>query len=704
MIFRTTVLSCAFATTCVAQTTDSHQYLESVDSHASLEWVENANNQSEEALSGPLFDELYAQALDVLSDDSKLSAAYQIGDYFFELTQDQANPRGRLMRTTRDEYLSEEANWSLVLDIDAKSTEDETPWVYHGLNCYNDQPEQCLLSLSPGGTDADVVNEFNALTGTFIEDGFHLPLAKSDVTWVNANQWIIATDFGENSLTDSGYARIVKLISRDESLDEAKTLYRAETSSVSASSWSIGSGENERFVISESTSFWTAKYYSFNPETSMLSHIRIPDTARLVGFVAGQWVIQPTETWILGDHQYHAGDVILATTQQLENESELFTLLPSERDNIIEDVTVSSNGILIVTLRDVKAHAAWYEFDGNTTWYENHLALPANGAVSVQSSGGKADFLVRFESFLIPPSLYFYDGIEKSLTLIEQQAPSFDASPYVVSQFFATSIDGTAVPYFAIHREDIALNSENPAHIFAYGGFRGSLTPSYSGSYEATNGAYGKLWLDRGGVYVLANIRGGGEYGPEWHAAALLENRHKAFEDLESVARDLAKRNISSAAFTSIEGRSNGGLLTGAAMTRHPELFNAAISGVPLLDMRRYHRLLAGASWMGEFGDPDSSDWEFIKAYSPYQNVHADTEYPGVFFYTSTRDDRVHPGHARKMAARMLEQGHEVYYYENREGGHGGSVTDEQLAHRVALSYTFLWNAIERSRQSGATQ
>lgn len=703
MLRRATLVTCLLASTAIAQTNDKFQYLESVDSEAALQWVDATNTESAEALDGPLYEELYQQALEVLSDDSKLSSAYQIGDYFFELIKDTANPRGRLMRTSRSAYLSGDANWQLVIDIDAKSQADGQAWVYHGLNCFNDMPSKCLLSLSPGGTDADVIREFDALTGQFVQDGFALPLAKSDVTWVSADSWLIATDFGEGSLTDSGYARTVKLIERGDALSDAKTLYHGDTSSVSASSWSLGSGDSTQFVIAESTSFWTRDYYEFNPDTSMLSKLRIPDSARLVGFIADQWVIQPTAVWQHGEYEYNAGDVVLATTEQLINESELFLLLPSERDNIIEDVTVRENGVLIVTLRDVKAHAAWYEFDGETTWYEHHLNLPDNGAVSVQSSGGSADFLIRFESFLVPPSLYFYDANQKSLVLVEQQPETFDATPYTVSQFFATSVDGTQVPYFAIHRNDIALDGTNPAHIFAYGGFRSSLTPSYSGSYEATNGVYGKLWLDRGGVYVLANIRGGGEYGPDWHAAALLENRHKAFEDLESVARDLSDRNISQAAFTSIEGRSNGGLLTGAAMVRHPELFNAVISGVPLLDMRRYHRLLAGASWMGEYGDPDTTDWDFIGQYSPYQNVSAENEYPDVFFYTSTRDDRVHPAHARKMAARMLEQGHEVYYYENREGGHGGSVTAEQLAQRVALSYTFLWQAIDRSRQRAAS-
>lgn len=302
--------------------------------------------------------------------------------------------------------------------------------------------------------------------------------------------------------------------------------------------------------------------------------------------------------------------------------------------------------------------------------------------------------MVRYEDFLTPPTLY---SIDKSLkvTKVLQQSATFDASQMQVSQHFALSEDGTRIPYFEIRRADLELNGQNPTHIFSYGGFRNTLKPSYSGSYEDLNGAYGKMWLERGGVYVVANIRGGGEYGPAWHAAALRENRVKAFEDFEAVAEDLVLRKVTSSGHLGMEGRSNGGLLVGAVMTRRPELFSAVVCGVPLLDMKRYHTLLAGASWMGEYGNPDTEDWGFIKDYSPYQNLTSGVEYPAVFFFTSTRDDRVHPGHARKMAARMLAMNQTVEYYENIEGGHKGSATTEQLARRIALSFAHLWRQLK---------
>ena len=277
--------------------------------------------------------------------------------------------------------------------------------------------------------------------------------------------------------------------------------------------------------------------------------------------------------------------------------------------------------------------------------------------------------------------------------ILKQQKATFDGKQFKVEQYFATSKDGTKVPYFVVMNKNTQFNGQNPTHIFSYGGFRNTLTPSYSGSYEALSGAYGKLWLERGGVFVLANIRGGGEYGPAWHQAALKQNRPRVYEDFEAVAQDLFTRKITSKQHLGIEGRSNGGLLVTATMVRHPELYNAVICGAPLIDMKRYNKLLAGASWMGEYGNPDIPEqWQYIKTYSPYQNIKANVKYPAIFFYTSTQDDRVHPAHARKMAAKMLEYGDEVDYYENTEGGHHGFSTNEQLAHRLALSYTHLWN------------
>jgi prolyl oligopeptidase len=356
----------------------------------------------------------------------------------------------------------------------------------------------------------------------------------------------------------------------------------------------------------------------------------------------------------------------------------------------------TDQGILLTILDDVRGRIYRYE-PGDEGWSRTMIPFPDNGAVHVTTIDDETgDFFALYESFTTPPTLYHVDATTLSPEQVKAQEPTFDGSRFEVAQHWATSADGTQVPYFVVMPKGLELDGTTPTHIFSYGGFRNSLTPSYSGSYEQLYGAYGKAWLERGGVFVLANIRGGGEFGPAWHAAALLENRTRAFEDFEAVAEDLIERRITSPEHLGIEGRSNGGLLVLATMTRRPDLYGAVIAGVPLADMRRYHELLAGASWMAEFGDPDMPEqWAFIREYSPYHNLKTGQEYPAVFFYTSTRDDRVHPGHARKMAKRMQELGYEVWYYENTEGGHGGSVTNEQLAYRVALAYTHLWRQLE---------
>jgi len=360
-------------------------------------------------------------------------------------------------------------------------------------------------------------------------------------------------------------------------------------------------------------------------------------------------------------------------------------------------VAATDSTLLVTVLENVRGKIYRYNPGPEGGWERSLLPFPDDGSLKITSTDADTgNFFAHYESFTSPPALYYVASGDWQPHKLKSQLPSFDGSRYQTEQYFATSADGTKVPYFVVLSKDAKLDGNNPTHLFSYGGFRNALTPSYSGSYEQLYGAYGKLWLERGGVFVLANIRGGGEFGPAWHAATLKQNHYRAFEDFEAVAVDLVLRRITTPQHLGIEGRSNGGLLVGAAMTRHPGLYGAVICGVPLLDMQRYHLLLAGASWMAEYGDPDvPEEWAYIEKYSPYHNLKKGVDYPAVFFYTSTRDDRVHPGHARKFAARMQEFGQEVWYYENMEGGHGGSVTNDQLALRLALAYTHLWTQLK---------
>ncbi|MFT5571963.1 MAG: prolyl oligopeptidase [Cryomorphaceae bacterium] len=679
-----------------AQTDDPYLWLEGIDDEKALNWVGTTNSITDKNLaSTPVYKEIYADTLSALNSQDKLPDIKIKGDWVYYLKKVADHPRGLYIRSTIKSFKSAEPEWQTVVDIDKMSAADGIKWVFHGLNCLSPEYEKCLMFLSPGGGDADEMREFNAKTLEFVENGFKLPKAKMQVAWMDADHLFVSTDFGEGSLTDSGYPRITKIWQRGESLESAKTVLEVPKESVSGYGVQLKSKSKTVDLLVDGLDFWSRQYYQI--KDGKKHSLNLPISAVVKGLFGDQLVVSLLDDWSVKDSLYAQGSVVLVSPVSLWPNSKgqsVKLLLAPKQSAIIEQVDVTDNGILVTILEDVKSRI--YRFTREQGhWIKKPIDLPKSGQLMVAASNDETgEFFARYEGFITPPTLYSIDSNLK-VNVVLQQSPTFDASEMKVAQYFAESLDGTKVPYFAVMKNNTELNGKNPTHIFAYGGFRASLTPRYSGSYEPHNGAYGKAWLERGGVFVLANIRGGAEYGPAWHAAALLENRHKAFEDFEAVAEDLARRKITAAKHLGIEGRSNGGLLVGATMVRRPELYGAIICGVPLLDMLRYNKLLAGASWMAEYGNPDTDDWEFIKTYSPYQNVVDNRDYPPVFFFTSTRDDRVHPGHARKMAAKMLSQGHSVDYYENTEGGHKGSATAEQTAKRVALSFTHLWRHLK---------
>ncbi len=676
---------------------DPYLWLEDVDSDRSLDFVKGLNNDTAQQLKkSRLYKSLHEDALSVLDSDSRIPQVNYQGSYLYNYWRDQSNPRGVYRRTTTDEFRKAEPDWETILDMDAFNEGTDKNWVFKGMSCLSPDYVKCLAQMSPGGGDAIEIREFDMNSKSFIEDGFTLPVAKTQASWRDENSLYVGTDFGEDSLTTSGYPRIVKLWQRGTDLSEATTLHEGDTKSVSVSAFRMRDDAGDIDLIYEGTSFWTTDIYQWLD--GKMHKLQIPDSASMSGYFQGRLLMSLKQDWSVDGSDYPAGAVLIADPSRLRGESGKIEMLvkPDER-TVIESVTTSKQGILVTLLKDVVGELKRYEPDDDGGWIIRDIPFPANGAINVISIDEETgNFFANYQSFITPPTLYQVNGPDWRPVSVKNQAESFDADQYTVRQYFAISEDGTKVPYFVVMNKDTEFNGSNPTHIFSYGGFRNSLTPSYSGSYENLYGAYGKLWLDRGGVFVSASIRGGGEYGPAWHQAALLKNKHKSYEDFEAVAMDLIERRITSPKHLGIEGRSNGGLLVGATMTRRPDLYGAVICGVPLLDMKRYHKLLAGASWMAEFGNPDDADmWDYIKTYSPYQNLKPDTEYPATFFYTSTRDDRVHPGHARKMAARMQEYGYPVWYYENLEGGHGGSSTNEQLATRLALSYAHLWKHLK---------
>jgi prolyl oligopeptidase len=677
---------------------DPYLWLEGVDDEKALDWVRAENAATASRLkSNPLFEELYAEAKAVLNSSSRLPDVYQEGEWLYNFWRDDKNPRGVFRRTDLTGFASDEPEWEVVIDIDALSAAEDQQWVFRGMNCLPEHPEHCLVRLSPGGGDAVVSREFNSTSKTFSKDGFFLPLAKGGASWIDADTVFVSTDFGEGSMTESGYPRTVKRWKRGTPLAEAELLYEGDVESVSASAFRLRSAGGDIDLVRDGKTFWTSERYQLIDGT--LKHLEIPLSATVNGAFQGRLIISLKEDWTRGDTTYPQGAVLVADTTALQTDGKGVIEVMVEPDDVtvVQSVATTDATVLVSVLENVRGRIYRYSPGTEGQWHRTLVDFPDNGSLEITSTDDSTgNFFARYESFTSAPALYYVASADWKPQKVKSQQPSFDGSKYQTEQYFATSADGTKIPYFVVLAKDAKRDGNNPTHIFSYGGFRNSLTPSYSGSYEDLSGAYGKLWLDRGGVFVLANIRGGGEFGPQWHAAALKENHYRAFEDFEAVAEDLFERGITSPQHLGIEGRSNGGLLVGATMTRRPDLYGAVICGVPLLDMQRYHLLLAGASWMAEYGDPDiPEEWAYIREYSPYQNLSSGVDYPAVFFYTSTRDDRVHPGHARKMAARMKELDQEIWYYENMEGGHSGSTTNDQLAYRLALAYTHLWTQLK---------
>ncbi|HVS33341.1 MAG TPA: prolyl oligopeptidase family serine peptidase [Thermoanaerobaculia bacterium] len=660
---------------------DPHLWLEGIDDPRALAWVAEQNERTRRELATtPGFEEMRAQALSALGSQSRVPAVAYHGDHLYNLWKDARNPRGVYRRTTLDELRKPSPQWTTVLDIDEMSRRDGKQWVFKGMKCLPPAERQCLVAISPGGGDAVEFREFDSETLRFVDNGFFVPLGKTNVEWIDENTIYIGTDFGAGSLTESGYARMVKVWKRKTPLSSATTIYEASPKSVGASARRIRTEGKVIDIVEESLTAWESKLHV--RDGADLRPLALPPTAEIEGGFRGMLVVKLLETW--GD--FAAGSVVLVDPATMRTQ---LLVAPTE-SSIVEDVDISDESILVETLDSVRGRLVRVTADGQ----RQPVAFPDNGALSVMTmDDDTGDALVKFETFVDPPALYHVSGT--TATKILSQQPAFDGSRFEVTQQWTTSKDGTRIPYFMVAPKGLRRDGGNPAHIFSYGGFRNTLAPSYSGSYEQHYGAYGKLWLERGGVFVLANIRGGGEFGPQWHSSVLKENRVKAFEDFEAIAADLVRTGVTSAKHLGIEGRSNGGLLTLATMVRRPDLYGAVISGAPLADMLRYHELLAGASWMGEYGDPRiPAERAFIEAYSPYQKFRADASYPPLFVYASTRDDRVHPGHARKVVARLQALGHDVLYFENVEGGHGGSSTNEQLAYRIALSYAHLWKEL----------
>jgi len=671
---------------------DPYIWLEEIQGERALAKVDQWNADTEAVLTAQAeYPLAKAWARQILDDTRQIAMPDAImGDQVTNLWRDADNPRGLWRTATLESYLAGAPEWRTLIDVDQLGEDEGESWVWHGANCLAPEYTRCLVSLSPGGTDADVVREFDIATGAFVEGGFTLPEAKSNVAWYDENTLFVGTDEGAGSLTDSGYPRLVKLWERGTDFAQARLIAEGEQTDISMSGFSVLDGETRWRFVRRGPDFWTGEY-SLVAEDGSLIALPLPRDAGFEAVLDGH-VIAKMNSLQVSSAGWSApmGALVawsLADIAAGRSVAPTVIFRPSETQ-AVEDVAASETKLWVKVLDDVSGKLIELT-PGAEGWAQRTMDLPANSTIQIAETSGKGDTaFVTVESMLTPPTLYAVPSKGEPVAIASEPA-QFDASKFSVEQKFATSKDGTKVPYYLVRPKD--AEGPLPTLIHAYGGFRAAQTPKYLTAEPYRSGPLGLFWVESGNAYVLANIRGGGEYGPRWHEDALRDKRQNSFDDFHAVADDLVANRLATPGRIAASGRSNGGVLVGAVANQRPDLYGAIISGSPLIDMKRYNKLLAGASWMAEYGNPDvPSDWAFMREWSPYQNMRDTPDVPAAFYYLSTLDDRVHPGHARKAAAKHEAWGQTFYYHEYREGGHSVGSDHEEDAKRAALLLAYL--------------
>lgn len=668
------------------QNDDPYLWLEEIDNPKAIEWVEERNARTVKYFeTNTALTQLTQQLKDIMDSEQRIPFIGKVGDRYYNFWQSKSNPKGILRRTTLDEYRKADPEWEVVLDVDVLSRTEGENWVYRGFNTLYGT-SRTLVSLSKAGGDAVVVREFDLEKKEFVANGFRLPEAKGSAVWLSMNELLVATDFGANSKTDSGYPRIVKLWTRGTALTDAKTIFEGNQSDVSVGGHSDTTEGYETHGVYRNLDFYHSESF-LRDESGQLTLLDKPLDGGLVAH--RDWIFITTKTdWEVGNNKYVGNSLLVIDREAYRRgERDFEVLFESTDGEILSLFSVSRNHVIVDVLRNVQDEIYAYSKTDNG-WERTRLDETQEFRTS---SIGAVDRRVddrywNVNSGFLTPTTLSLGSIDGNEEVLKQNPHTFDSSGFEVSQHWVKSADGTRVPYFLVQSTD--KKGPRRTLLTGYGGFEIAMLPRYL-MLE------GPAWLDRGGTFAIANIRGGGEFGPEWHLAALKEKRPRAYEDFIAIATDLIERGITTTDMLGISGGSNGGLLMGNMLTMRPDLFGAISIAVPLLDMKRYHKLLAGASWVAEYGNPDDpAEWDFIQGFSPYHNLKKEAQYPKILITTSTRDDRVHPGHARKFTARLTELGHDVWYYENTEGGHAAAADNAQRAFMGALEYEFLWNAL----------
>jgi prolyl oligopeptidase len=681
-----------FATAEAKSVEDPFLWLEEIESEKALDWVRAQNKESLAVLEAdPRFEAMVGEAREILNSTARIPDGSIHNGHVYNFWQDAAHVRGLWRRASVKSYASGKPQWETLIDYDRLAANEGKNWVSGTIACLSPAHVHCMIELSDGGKDAGLWREFNTETKAFVDDGFALGEGKSNLAWIDENTLLVGADLGPGSLTTSGYPKALRLWKRGETVAESPIFLEGTDTDVSTYPQISHDGDKTHLFVNRAVTFFESEYhYAAGPGAAP---VKLPAPAKSDFFdvLDGRAIFLIREPWRHNGKDYPSG--VLIAYDLASGEAEV-AFAPAANQAIDDgSVEVGKSDIIVRYLEDVSGRAARVYRDRKSgQWKTKPIDLPGAGVVKIVSAGGGTDdALFTYESMTTPTTLYYVS--KKNKTKAIMSAPAFyDATDVVVEQRFATSKDGTRVPYFIMGKRDVLAKGNAPTIQYGYGGFLNPILPVY---YEdpsrPQHGALaGKMWVARGGVIVLSNIRGGSEYGPSWHAAALKENRQKSFDDFIAISEDLIKSGVTSREKLGAIGRSNGGLLMGAILTQRPELYAAIDCGVPLFDMKRYSKLLAGASWMAEYGNPDiEEEWAYISQYSPYQKLEKGKPYPKAFFYTSTKDDRVHPGHARKAVAKLAALGYPVLYYENIEGGHGGTANQDQLAHRTALEYAY---------------
>jgi prolyl oligopeptidase len=676
-----------------APSEDPFLWLEEVEGERALNWVRGQNGRSLPVLQGDgRYAKLEEDALAIVRAKDRLTFGGFTNGYVSNFWQDTDHVRGYWRRADFASWRAGRPAWETLLDIDKLAKDEGKNWVYQGSNALDPNDlwnTTMLLSLSNGGKDANVKREWDAKTRSFVAGGFDIPEAKSGVTWYDKDTLLIGTDWGPDTLTESGYPYVVKKLKRGQALADAVEIYRGKVEDVAAGAFRMDDGERFHFFLNRSPTFFTNETFYLSSDDKV-TKLDLPDKHSVVGIKDGQFFFTIQTSWTPrgSTTALPTGSLLAAPLASLMATSgpiAVTTIYAPGPREALQSASLAKAGLYVTLTRNVKSEVRLYQKSGASAWRFRPVALPANGVASLSDSGMRQDeAFFAYNDFITPPSIYFSRTPRTRPQVVQAQPARFNAADLEVQQFEATSKDGTKIPYFVVSKKGMTLDGNNPTLLYGYGGFEVSMLPNYA----ATNG---KLWSERGGVYVLANIRGGGEFGPAWHQAGLKGKRQVIYDDFIGVAEDLIARKITSPRRLGIQGGSNGGLLMGVMMVQRPDLFNAVVCQVPLLDMLRYHKLLAGASWVDEYGDPDvAAERPWLETMSPYQNLKKVTPFPEAFFVTSTKDDRVHPGHARKFAAKMESQSMPFLYYENIDGGHSAAANLVEAAKQRALIYTYL--------------